>query len=253
MSFMESYTDQEKMAIVAFLNAIVTSDLEVKLEELNLIWMFAQSMNIDLKAMDRMSDEQIKSILVMLEDQKLLEVLRMGFTMMSVDKKLKHQELSLIEYMTSLHGFDMRQYKGFYRSFNLMTELTPLDQIVLVILAHYMVEADGVITPQEVQMLIVLCSMIGLDPKKVMAYKIPIDALYKAVKTMSPVAVRRVVEELLLISIADFKIAQAEYDLIFPILSHFHMDFEDVLKSAQERLEEHKEYYELFRTESEVN
>ncbi len=253
MSFMENYTDQEKMAVVAFLNAIVTSDLEVKLEELNLIWMFAQSMNIDLKAIDRLSDEQIKDVLAMLGDKKLLEVLRMGFTMMSVDKKLKNQELSLIEYMASLHGFDMSQYKNFYKSFNVMSELTPLDQIVLVILAHYMVEADGIITPQEVQMLIVLCSMIGLDPEKVMAYKIPIEALYKAVKTMSPVAVRRVVEELLLISIADFKIAQAEYDLIFPILSHFNLDFEDVLKTAQQRLDEHKEYYELFRAESEVN
>ncbi|RJX24402.1 MAG: hypothetical protein C4537_06420 [Acholeplasma sp.] len=253
MSFMENYSDQEKIAIIVFLNMIVTSDLDVKLEELNLIWMFAQSMNIDLKAIDRLSDEEIKDILSVIGDKKLLEVLRMGYTMMSVDKKLKHQELSLIDYMASLHGFDMNHYKDFYKSFNLMSELTPLDQIVLVILAHYMVEADGIITPQEVQMLIVLCSMIGLDPEKIMAYKIPIDALYKAVKAMSPIAVRRVVEELLLISIADFKIEQAEYDLIFPILSYFHLDFEDVLRTAQERLDEHKEYYELFRTESEVN
>lgn len=253
MSFMERYSDQEKMAIIAFLNSIVTIDLEVKLEELNLIWMFAQSMHIDLREIDRLSDQEIKDVLSMMGDQKLLEVLRMGYTMMSVDKKLKQQEISLMDYMTSLKGFDVNHYQSFYKSFNLMSELTPLDQIVLVILAHYMVEADGIISPQEVQMLIVLCSMIGLDPEKVMAYKIPLDALYKAVKTMSPVAVRRVVEELLLISIADFKIAQAEYDLIFPILSHFHLDFEDVLKSAQERLDEHREYYELFRTESEVN
>ena len=37
MSLMENYTMDEKRAVIAFLNMIITADLTVKIEELNLV------------------------------------------------------------------------------------------------------------------------------------------------------------------------------------------------------------------------
>lgn len=253
MSLMEKYSSDEKRAVIAFLNMIISIDSEVRIEELNLVWMLARCINIDLNEVEKMTEDEFRNIMMQLSDDKMLEVLRMSFTLVSLDQKHKEKERKFIESILTLRQEDEVNYKIFYESMNNMTELTPLDQVVLIVLAHYMAEADGLIREGEVQMLIVLCSMIGVDIEEVPLYKIPKDALYQAVFSMSSHAAKRLVEELILICIADFKIAEAEYDFIFPILSHFNMDFEDVLKQARNRLNEHFEYYELFQTESAVN
>jgi len=253
MSLMENYTMDEKRAVIAFLNMIITADLTVKIEELNLVWMLAKSIHVDLKDVERIDDEFFRHIFSNLSEDKLIEVIRMGYTMMSVDQRRTEGEKKLLEFARSFKELDNQNYRAFYASLNKMSDLTPLDHVVLLVLAHYMAEADGIITQGEVQMLIVLSSMVGVDPSEVVVYKIPKDALYRAVFSMSEHAVKRLVEELLLISIADMKIAEQEYDFIFPIIAHFHFDFEDMLKSAKDRYQEHVEYYELFRSESEVN
>lgn len=253
MSLMDTYTMDEKRAVIAFLNMVITSDLEVKIEELNLVWMLAKSIHIDVKEVEKMSESEFQEIISNFSDEHLIEMLRMGYTLMSVDQKHKDKEKKLLEFVRSLKQMDDLTYRQFYLSLNKMSDLTPLDQVVLLVLAHHMADADGIITQGEVQMLIVLCSMVGVDPSEVVFYKIPKDALYHAVFSMSEHAIKRIVEELLLISIADMKIAEQEYDFIFPIIAHFHLDFEDVLRSAKNRYKEHIEYYELFRAESEVN
>lgn len=253
MSLMEHYTIEEKRAVIAFLNMIIASDLNVKIEELNLVWMLAKSIHVDLKEIEKIDDETFYHTIANLSENQMVEVMRMGYTLMSVDQKHQDKEKKLLEFIRSLKQLDDQSYRHFYLSLNKMSDLTPLDQVVLLVLAHYMAEADGVVTQGEVQMLIVLCSMIGVDPSEVVFYKIPKDALYHAVFSMSDHAVKRIVEELLLISIADMKIAEQEYDFIFPIIAHFHFDFEDMLRSAKDRYQEHIDYYELFRAESEVN
>ena len=253
MSLMEKYSSKEKRAVIAFLNMVITADLEVQIEELNLVWMLARCINIDLKDVEQMSESEFKQTMLQLSDDQMMEVLRMSLTLISIDSKHKDKERKVIESMLRLRQEDETNYKQFYTSMNKMTELTPLDQVVLIVLAHYMAEADGILREGEVQMLLVLCSMIGVNIEEVPLYKIPKEALYRAVFSMSPYAVNRLVEELILICIADFKIAEAEYDFIFPILSHFHLDFEEVLKQARNRLNEHFDYYELFQTESAVN
>lgn len=253
MSLMDTYTVDEKRAVIAFLNMVITSDLEVKIEELNLVWMLAKSIHVDIKDVEHMSDTEFQQIFSGFSEEHMIEVIRMGYTLMSVDQKHKETEKKLLEFVRNLKQMEDQTYRHFYVSLNKMSDLTPLDQVVLLVLAHHMADADGIITQSEVQMLIVLCSMVGVDPSEVVFYKIPKDALYHAVFSMSSHAVKRIVEELLLISIADMKIAEQEYDFIFPIIAHFHLDFEDLLRSAKNRYSEHVEYYELFRSESEIN
>ena len=249
MSLMDQYSYDEKRAVIAFLNMVITADLEVQIDELNLVWMLSRSINVDLNEVERMTEEEFNQIMSHLTDLKMIEVIRMGLTLLSVDKKHRGQEENVIKSMLGIDKNDNIGYQSFYLSMNRMTDLTPLDQVVLIILAHYMAEADGIYNQGEVEMLIVLCNMVGVNIEEVPLYKIPKDVLYRAVFSMNPYAVRRLVEELLLISIADFKIAEQEYAFISPILSHFHLDFEDVLKSARYRLNDHIEYYELFESE----
>lgn len=253
MSFMEKYTYDEKRAVIAFLNMVITADLEVQIEELNLIWMLARCINIDLKEIEKMTEYEFKSIIIQLSDEKLIEVMRMSLTLMSVDKKHQDKERKAMLSIFDLSQEDEMEYKRFYESMNKMTDLTPLDQVVLIVLAHYMAAVDGIVDQSEVAMLIVLCDMIGVNIKEVPLYKIPQDALYRAVFSMSPYAVGRLVEELLLISIADLKITEQEYEFVSPILNHFNLNFEEVLQKANNRLNDHIEYYELFQTESAVN
>jgi uncharacterized tellurite resistance protein B-like protein len=253
MALMDQYTQDEKRAVMAFLNMVITSDLEVKMEEINLLWMLSQCIKLDLRGVESLTEEQLKSIFNEMDSQKWLEVMRMGYTMMSVDRQLKAKEKDLFKFISAIHDMKDQDHRTFYSTMNQMTELTPLDQLVLVFLAHYMVEADGIVRQSELQMLLVLSNMMGVDLDEVERYRIPKDTLYQAVFSMSKHAVIRLVEELLIISIADFKIAEQEYDFIFPILAHFHLDFEEILKQARYRLNEHVEYYELFRAQSEVN
>ncbi len=249
MSLMDQYSYDEKRAVIAFLNSVITADLEVQIDELNLVWMLSRSINVDLNDVEKMTEEEFNQIMLQLSEDKLLEVIRMGVTLLNVDKKHKGQEENVIKSMLGISKTNYLGYQDFYLSMNVMTDLTPLDQVVLIILAHYMAEADGIYTQGEVEMLLVLCNIVGVNMEEVPLFKIPKDSLYRAVFSMSAFAVRRLVEELLLISIADFKIAEQEYEFIFPILSHFHLDFEDVLKSARYRLNAHIEYYELFQSE----
>jgi len=253
MAFMERYTDDEKRAVIAFLNMIITSDLEVKIDELNLVWMMSKWMNLDIKSLEYLTEDQVKHIFHHMDQDKWLEVMRMGYTMMAVDKKLKSKEKDLFDFISTIHQTSTEDHRNFYHLMNQMSELTPLDQLVLIVLAHYMVEADGIVRESEFNMLIVLSTLIGVNLEEIALYRIPKDTLYQAVFSMSPHAVKRLVEELLIISIADFKIAEQEYDFIFPILAHFNLNFEDMLNRARLRLNEHLEYYELFRTPSEVN
>ena len=62
MSLMENYTMDEKRAVIAFLNMIITADLTVKIEELNLVWMLAKSIHVDLKDVERIDDEFFRHI-----------------------------------------------------------------------------------------------------------------------------------------------------------------------------------------------
>ena len=253
MALMETYTYEEKCAVIAFLNAVISEDRKVSYEELNLVWMLAKSIKVDLTDVAKLNDDSFQDIIQQLTDEKLLEILHMSYSLMSMDQTHERKEDKLLSFLKQLKAMDDLQYRHFYLSMNKMSDLTPLDQVILIVLAHYVAEADGIITQSEVQMLIVLCSMIGVDPNEVVLYKIPKEALYHTVFSMSKHAVRRIVEELLLISIADFKIAEQEYEFIFPIIAHFHLDFEELLQSARLRFNEHIEYYELFRAESAIN
>lgn len=253
MALMDHYSDDEKRAVVAFLNMIITSDLEVKIDEINLMWMFAQSIDLNLKSLESLTEEQVKKTFQDMDKHKWLEVMQMGYTMMSVDRNLKSKEKNLYDFIRSIHDTAEYDPQSLYQLNNHIMDLTPLDHVVLVALAYYMVEADGVIKESELQMLVVLSVMMGVNLEEIARYRIPKETLYQAVFSMSKHAVTRLVEELLIISIADFKIAEQEYEFIFPILAHFNLNFEDVLKQAQVRFHEHIEYYELFRTESEVN
>lgn len=253
MAFMERYSHDEKRAVIAFLNMIITSDLEVKIDELNLLWMMSKWANLDLKSLEYLTEDQVKEIFHHMDHDKWLEVMRMGYTMMAVDKKLKDKEKNLFDFISTIHQTSNDDYQNFYRLMNQMSELTPLDQLVLIVLAHYMVEADGVVRESELNMLIILSALIGVNLEEVALYRIPKDTLYQVVFSMSQHTVKRLVEELLIISIADFKITEQEYDFIFPILAHFNLNFEDMLNRARMRFNEHLEYYELFRTPSEIN
>lgn len=253
MSMMEKYTYDEKRAVIAFLNMIITSDLEVKIEELNLVWMLARSIHLDLNDVEKMEEEAVRTIMMNMSDEKMVDIIRMGYTLMGVDQKRKEKEKKLIASIKGLRFLNDDEFNRFYESMNRPSDLTFLDKIVLILLAHYMAEVDGIIRQGEAEMLIVLCSLMEVNIEEVPLYRIPKDALYRAVFSMDKRVVKRIVEELLLISIADFKIAEQEYEFIFPILSHFNLDFEDILRHAKDRLKEHVEYYELFRVESPIN
>lgn len=253
MPLMDIYSHDEKCAVIAFLHAVISEDRLISYEELNLVWMLSKSIQLDLLDVQKLSDESLQDIISHLSDEKLIEVLRMAYSLMSMDQSHEHQETKILDFMRSLKPMDDISYRRFYLSMNKMSDLTPLDKVILIVLAHYVAEADGIITEEEGEMIVALCTIVGVDPHEVILYKIPKEALYHAVFSMSKHAVMRIVEELLLVAIADFKISEQEYEFIFPMLAHFNLDFEDLLKNARSRYQEHIEYYKLFRTESEIN
>ncbi|MDY0075052.1 MAG: hypothetical protein WC992_08755 [Acholeplasmataceae bacterium] len=253
MSLMDQYTHAEKQAVIAFLYMIITADLEVQIDELNLVWMLARSIHIDLKEIENMNEDEFKHILFDFTDDQMIEVLRMCLTLLSVDQNHQEKEKNIIRSMFRYRQKDELNYQVYYETMNTLSELTALDQVVLLVLAHYMAEADGVISKDEKDMLVVLCNMVGVNIDDVPHFKIPKEALYHAVFSMSPPAVKRLVEELIIISIADFNMNQQEYDFILPILQFFNFNFHEMLNNAKQRLHEHIEYYELFHIQSEVH
>ena len=253
MSLMDTYSHDEKCAVIAFLHAVISEDRLISYEELNIVWMLAKSIKLDLLDVQNLSEESFQEIISNLSDEKLIEVLRMAYSLMSMDQTHEHKETKILDFVRSLKPMDDISYRRFYVSMNKMSDLTPLDQVILIVLANHVAEVDGRITEEEGKMIVALCTIVGVDPHEMILYKIPKDALYHAVFSMSKHAVKRIVEELLLVAIADFKISEQEYEFILPIISHFHLDFEELLQSARSRFQEHLEYYELFRTVSEIN
>ena len=87
----------KKRAVIAFLNMIITSDLEVKIEELNLVWMLARSIHLDLNDVEKMEEEAFRTIMMNMSDEKMVDIIRMGYTLMGVDQKRKEKrEKSLL-------------------------------------------------------------------------------------------------------------------------------------------------------------
>jgi len=253
MSLLEGYSKDQKIACITFLYLVSQADLEAKMEEISLIGMLSAHIGIHQEDLENMTEIQLKEQIQSFSTDQAVELLRMGYSMMRLDESNDPRELNLLKFLAETHHISIHNYKHFYKNLGTINDLTALDKIVLIALGFHMVEAEGIIQRSKIQILIVICNMMGLNPEDVKQLKVPLSALIKAVKTMSQFSVQRIVEELVTIALSDSRITTQEYELILPILSEFHYDFEVMVKAAETRLAYNKEYYDLYTSHTTVN
>ena len=253
MSLLEGYSQDQKIACIAFLYLVSQADLVANIEEISLIGMLSTHVGVSYAELENMTDVRLKELIQSFTYDQAVECLRMGYSLMRLDKSNDQRELNLLKYLAETHHIKIENYKNIYKNLGTVKDLTALDKIILIALGFHMVEAEGIIQRSKIQILIVICNMMGLNPEEVKELKVPITALFKAVGTMSELSVRRIVEELVTIALSDSRITTEEYDLILPILSEFNYDFEVMVKAAETRLKYNKEYYDLYTSQTTVN
>ena len=253
MSLLEGYSKDQKVACIVFLYLVCQADMKANEEDFTLIGMLAEHVGVNHVDLQNMSDAQLREQILSFSYDQAVECLRMGYSLMRLDNSNDQKEIKLLNLFADAHHIKIENYKHFYKNLGTIKDLTALDKIVLIALGFHMVEAEGIIQRSKIQILIVICNMMGLNPEDVRKLKVPIQSLFKAVKTMSEFSVRRIVEELVTIALSDSRITTQEYDLILPILSEFHYDFEVMVKAAETRLAYNKEYYDLYTSNTTVN
>jgi uncharacterized tellurite resistance protein B-like protein len=253
MSLLNGYSQDQKIACIAYLYLVNQENSDANLEETSLIGMLATHVGVSYVDLENMTELQLRNHLQSFSHDQAVECLRMGYSLMRLDSKNDSKELKVLKLFADMHHIEIKSYQHFYKHLGTVEDLTALDKIILIALGFHMVEADGVINRSKIQILIVICNMMGLSPEEVKELKIPFKSLFKAVKTMSEPSVRRIIEELVTIALSDSRITTQEYDIVLPILSEFSYDFEDMVKAAEIRLEYNREYYDLYASKTTVN
>jgi len=253
MSLLYGYSQDQKIACIAYLYLVNQENVDPSFEETSLIGMLATHVGVSYLDLENMTELHLRDQLKSFTHEQAVECLRMGYSLMRLDSKNEPKELKVLKLFADMHNIEIKSYQHFYKNLGTVEDLTALDKIILIALAFHMVEADGVINRNKIQILIVICNMMGLNPEDVKDLNLPFNALFKAVKTMGEPSVRRIIEELVTIALSDSRITTQEYDLILPILAEFNYDFEDMVKAAEKRLEYNKAYYDLYASPTTVN
>jgi len=253
MRMFEAFTEKEKIASVNFFKMIALADQEIDEAELVLINLLILSLQIDINLYDQMKDEEVYDILKDLDHTKSLEVLRIGYSIMSLNYAYTKQEMRYMELLASMHHIKIMDFPNFYESISGTNDLTALDQLVLVALAKHMTLAEKYIKKNKVELLVVLADMMGIPPHIVDMMDVSFDIIIRAMKSMSESSLHRILEELAAIMIVDGQITKETYEMMLPIISALHIDINPILKKATLRLTYNKDYYELLSTSSETN
>lgn len=250
MAIIDHFTKLEQKFVIALLYQIAIADLELQVEELHLIQLLSNYVDVAIHDVEDMSLELIKHHVQQISDDKLKEILFMAWAMVRVDRLNHPKEQTLMRFLTDILDIDFDDFKIYYQSMILPDELTVLDKAILLNLAHYMINADEKVDDSEFELFMIMCRQLNVLIEDTTKVIIPKQVLYQTIFTLNKHVVTRIVEELLLIATIDLNFDQKEYDVLAPILNHFHMELSDIEQKSKLRLQEHMEYYQLFHTQS---
>ena len=237
MILMNNYTKIEKIAIITFLTMISHSDLVVKAEELEIINLLAENIDVTPQDLYLYDENKLKFALKGMTKTKTIELIRMGYSILDVDNDIHIDEIKLLNYVAIVHNINLDDDKFINEVIFESTELTSLDKLVLVSLMYHMINADGKVKQQEVQLLNKICEKHEISIKLLKGLDVPLQTLIQAVKTMSKPAVNRIVEELIMIALSDGEFSQDEIDVVFPLLAEFDINLSELVETVTLRLD----------------
>jgi uncharacterized tellurite resistance protein B-like protein len=232
MGLMDKYSKKERIASIAFLKIVAHSDHILKPEEEQIIDLLSKNVYVDASEIVELGDLKLKQILKAMTKEKTLELLRMGYTILDIDNDIDLNEIKILDFLATEHNIDLEDDEFIYSVIYGSKEYTPLDKIVLISFAYQMMFADSKVHKEEMKILNDIAAQMGLDMNEVKGLIVPIDTLIKAVTTMSKPSVHRILKELVHIAMSDGELSKDEFDIIFPLLSEFNIDFESLINKT---------------------
>jgi uncharacterized tellurite resistance protein B-like protein len=233
VSLMKEYNYNEKVATIAFLKMIAHSDQVLKIEEIEIIDLLSKNIGIKETDIQNLGEQRLKFTLKSMTKSKILELLRMGYSILDVDGDIHIDEIKILDYIAVIHNIDLEDDWFINTIIYGSKELTPLDKIILVAISFQMVSADGKVHHNEMQLLNKVSEEVGINLEETSHLNTSLDTLIKAIKTMSRPAVIRIMERMMAIALSDNELTEDEFNVIFPLLVEFNIELKELISMVE--------------------
>jgi len=235
MSLLPDYTNDEKIACIAYLKMVARSDEIMKEEEIAIIDLLAKNVKVNEQDIIKLGESKIKYTLRSMTKNKTIELLRMGYTILDIDDQIHLNEIKIIDYLASSHNIKIDRTEFIDSILIGSHELTALDIIILASLIYQMMFADSKIQTNEMDYFESFLKEQGLNKNEIKGLVVPIPILVKAVRTMSKPSVSKIIEQLVSIAMIDNEFSRDEFEILFPILSDSDIDLNTIIERVNSK------------------